>query len=381
MNKSVAGHLLTHRFASFAVEFTLNLGDNDLLPPRKWLSNLPEGDPLFRAVSYLTGAVADGDAEIASNSVIVANITLAHEPRTVRRALGLPRPVPFTLCIENLGTLDEDSMHFGYSWRYQGSRLPSKHHNILAPVRTGLLLETGPQRMCLEEPMLSLLEGVDRFNNDPPKSRDERFRAWADLRCLLGDDPSQLDVRGYLMEMRVSTATAFCLEIGDTLDQFDPLLVGRSPERDGKLPSEEEHFEPVLAPLHQQRFAEQFRLYEDVRSIYTGGDNNYVIIDPALKKALEVVQEYQRHPDLEIRREFAFRPQLYLKQRLDDELSEQEIEGLFFEFDEYSDRVERIGLFEPGTLPGRPEPSGQNGFQKVALNLKNCSRFQLAEPR
>jgi hypothetical protein len=55
--------------------------------------------------------------------------------------------------------------------------------------------------------------------------------------------------------------------------------------------------------------------------------------------------------DAATRKRFAQKPQLYLKEALADKLSDDEIERLFVETEQYSERVIDIGIWSPSVIP------------------------------
>jgi hypothetical protein len=164
----------------------------------------------------------------------------------------------------------------------------------------------------------------------------------------------QLRIDSYFNSFRVQHATSFSLSLR-TVDRsfdFDPILFGRSVSAgaatDGLLADEAES---LLTSHQNDLFArERFRSSNECRATYVIERGVYVTVDPALREGLNVVRQMQR-ADSETRKRFARSPQLYLKEALANVLSDDDIERLFIETEQYSERVIDVGIWSPPVLP------------------------------
>lgn len=106
---------------------------------------------------------------------------------------------------------------------------------------------------------------------------------------------------------------------------------------------------------------------------------------------MTVVRQVQR-ADAETRKRFVQSPQLYLKDALSEKLSDDDVEQLFIETEQYSARVIDVGVWTPPVLPWikrepndwLPEKFGlQIGDQYVVLNSEQLVplREQIKEAR
>lgn len=304
--------------------------------------------------------------EVEGEALLIPNQVLAQLDSFQVKALGLPRPAPYTVSIDGHGTLDRPDFHFDWSL------IDSYGRRVLSPVIEGAFLKVGREIYLLGDPLYSLLHGMERFNEAPPTDMDARFLEWARLKELL---PEEAAVDGYLKRIQIVRATGFSLDLrADENDEltFDPLLVYHLPQRrpelsddlDGESPTEEEgnpRWEPALPPAYHNSFAERFRGFRASRSRYVAGGGWYVVVDPPLRAALEVVRRKQEAPMRE-RRDFAKNPYSYLREGL-HELShegnlmfkesdiEDLVENLFVESASYSERVAELGLWQPKVIP------------------------------
>ncbi|MBZ0243690.1 MAG: hypothetical protein K8F24_10780, partial [Bacteroidales bacterium] len=105
--------------------------------------------------------------------------------------------------------------------------------------------------------------------------------------------------------------------------------------------------EPALPGGPQKDFQKRFRTQSRARRYYTAAGGWFIVIPKHLAKALEIVKEKQNASFGE-RQAFIANPSAILKERLEDEYSEDEIESFFEETPEFlSARVSHLGVWEP----------------------------------
>src|SRR5712664_787734 len=109
--------------------------------------------------------------------------------------------------------------------------------------------------------------------------------------------------------------------------------------------------EALLTPEDQRSFVEQaLEKAGGTRDAYLIGRNRYVLIDPALKRALNVVKE-TRKASAEERRSFLRNPRAAIAKALEADEDDSPSARIFIETQHYSDRVEGLGLWERPQLP------------------------------
>jgi hypothetical protein len=158
----------------------------------------------------------------------------------------------------------------------------------------------------------------------------------------------------YFNSFRILHASAFSLSLktdGQSFE-FDPVLFGRRVvDRGNSETCPVSEAESLLTEHQHQVFSDQrFRSSELAKSSYVIERGIYVHLDPSLRDGLTVVRRMQLS-DPETRKRFAQKPQLYLKEALSGSLSDDEIERLFVETEQYSARVVDIGVWNPPVLP------------------------------
>jgi hypothetical protein len=179
--------------------------------------------------------------------------------------------------------------------------------------------------------------------------------ALARLQSLLPKSTQdQLSIDRYFSSFRVLHASAFSLDLkveGHTFD-FDPILFGRRAterSRAEDLPISE--VKGLLTEHQQKLFAtKRFRETDVVKPSYVIEQGVYVYLELALREAMTVVRRMQC-ADPETRKRFAQAPQRHLKEALSTILSDDDVEQLFIETEQYSARVIDVGLWMPPVLP------------------------------
>jgi hypothetical protein len=346
------------------------------------------GDVAFAGLARILPLIGqdEADATIEGDGVRLSHRVIADltEPQAV--SLGLPPSVPFSLGIETDKLITDPCFTIRYGWVETANRPVSVR-------RCGAMLRRGTQTYRVPNPLWSIIESIDGFENADNSDDGKRFAALSRLQEYFpGEEQQRLKVDSYLKRFRVLHATAFSLHLGTTEDQgfrFDPILFGRRViERlqQGESSVVSEH-ESLLTPHQQRIFAnDRFLATETVRDRYVVEGGVYVCLDPSLKEALGVVREMQR-ADPETRKRFARSPQAYIREALGDRIDEAALETLFIETEQYSERVVDIGLWEPPVLPWikrtpndwLPERFGvQIGDQYVPLEQEDLAPLRAA---
>lgn len=274
-------------------------------------------------------------------------------------ALGLP-PVATASCqLDAHGRVDQKDTLINFRWR-------DSDFNHISPKRLGAFLHYGDRSWRLTPPVFALLEAINGFNESVGRDPMERIGAWGPVQTALQDVTGEIvEADAYLKSLTIFQAGAFALDVthGSDGPGFTPILMARekrqqdidetdAPE-DGDLERDgqelcDETADALLPPDLQDSFSRnRFVSDRDISPAYVLSRGQYVVLDAALRRALQVVKMKSRAPSEE-RREFIKNPRLFLATILDDE----PVAGsLFIETTQYSERVTGLKLWDPPVLP------------------------------
>ena len=325
------------------------LGGSKNVPSSDWVELASE-----EAFSGLSRILALGDepssgVEIRDEDVFVPHPIAASlsEPQALR--VGLPPSIKMALQIDTKGLITSPDFRLSYRWIDDANR-------SIRGDRKGVILSISGGEYRLPEPLFGLIEAIDEFASSPGHEDAARMASLARLQELIpGGAEALISVDSYLSSFRVLHATAFSLNLkveGGSF-HFDPILFGRRVSERGRGPDDEpvSETESLLNEHQQDIFAnERFRNSDSAKTSYIVERGVYVHLDPSLRQALTIVRCMQS-ADPEKRKRFAQSPQLYLKEELSGVLSDSEVEHLFIETEQYSERVLDVGVWSPPVLP------------------------------
>ena len=260
-------------------------------------------------------------------------------------AIGLPPLCPFRIKISSEKPITDVSGKIKITWLGANYAVP-------AVIRTGTLVSTGSRRFLLRNPLVSLLEGVDKINNSD--SLEDRMRFFSQLSRILINITDEINFPDNFKEMTIYQATALGIDshLGPDGYVFRPELLG-------DIPSEDDEYAPKRVSLlnrtektrFEKRLAESQILGNiEARSCYVLGKNTYVVLDVGVQAAMKVVLEVGKS-DRETRREF-------FEDKMSFLLPELEKVGADGSVIEFSDRVIGIKPWEgAGNLGGEESDS------------------------
>ncbi|RME57831.1 DEAD/DEAH box helicase [Candidatus Parcubacteria bacterium] len=289
------------------------------------------------SVSHLLALISDGEAQVSKNKteIIVSESQVANLDSVGLKRLGLPEPSPYRLEVRPQGLMSTSNFRFKYSL------ITSQGKPVIGAKRTGVFLYVGSRKYTLLDPLFSLMEGLDKFNSNPPKDIDERFIRWSELKALI---PDGTIVHGHLKTMNIVRVDHFTLDISSEGD-IVPVPLSKTIKNKGL--DESEAIELSLPEAVRKSFAKYFIKYESAKDRYALDGSWYVVLSPTIRRVFSIIKEYQSRP-FEERRAFFESPISILKDRLSDELSETEIESLFQETQTYlSKRIQYLGEWHP----------------------------------
>jgi hypothetical protein len=230
------------------------------------------------------------------------------------------------------------------------------------------------------------MHAIDGYNATVGSPVEERVGLWHPVQEALEHcTGSQVRADGFISSLTIYQAGSFALDIRETAQEpdFTPILMSRSKgaRLEDEAPAAETGDEEPVASLHdaladallppelQQKFVlERYEAGSRTRDAYVLGRNVFVVMDPDLKQALDVVRRKRTAPRDE-RREFIRNPRPAIAEALGQEDSEGLAASLFVETQQYSERVVGLGIWEKPALPWLQGKSGQWLPEGFALNL------------
>ena len=345
-------NILSWQAAEDGLAFRVQAQDGRGLPVDQWGSApVVVQDGRAASVASLLGMIEDEVVEAHADHVVVPHGRIAELDDLKAGQLGLPPIAPLRLKLSGQGILTSSSFRFRYQLVKADGSAP------MGLQRQGTILSMGRRRYLLLNPLYALLEGIDAFNQAPPGQMDERMLRWAELKPLLPEDAV---VDNSLRSMNIVRADSFTLDIDDRGDIAPQLLHRPRPvgvERE--LQDQPVRGSPALPETPQREFEKRFKALSRAQAHYTAPGNWFVVVPEGLKKAMQVVRDYQ-DASAEERQAFVANPTAVLRDQLGDELDEVELDRLFEETPEFlSARVAHLGIWRP-KVNAYLLPSGQD---------------------
>jgi hypothetical protein len=316
------------------------------------VSSWPErtGDASFSGVARMLTLLdeADSPVEESNGGLFVDHRTIAGLTEPQALGIGLPPSVRFGLQIETKNLITDRD--FRITARWIGLANQPLHGS-----RKGAFVEINESVYRVPEPFFSILEETEKFAAVASLTDDIRIAHISRIQAMLPVGVwENISLDPYFSSFRILHAAAFSLSLrieGQNFD-FEPVLFGRRVVERAKAESVSVDEAEALLTEHQQDvFANRrFRSSERVSSSYVIERGVYVHLDSSLREALTVVKRMQQ-ADPQTRKRFAQSPQRYLKEALADALSDEDVERLFIETEQYSARVIDIGIWSPPVLP------------------------------
>lgn len=230
-------------------------------------------------------------------------------------ALGLPQLSPFLLTLEHEKTLADDDFRIRYSFLHPDGR------PVLAPRLVGAFLHLGQQVFRLSKSHYHITQGVQAINADLGGNLEDRMRVFSRFSDFLPQqNQDAITVSGYLRSITVVSASAFTLQlqIRDGRFGFAPTLVAKASPAGEDQQAQSSN---VLPTARHDAFLRQLALSKES---YLLGAGYYLVLEPPLARALDLVQQAQKRAELR-QVEFFKNPRSFLRATLGDELSEDEL--------------------------------------------------------
>ncbi|MYA63553.1 MAG: DEAD/DEAH box helicase [Gemmatimonadetes bacterium] len=355
-------------------------GGDTPIPVSEWTSQ--------GGASLATGVLMrlrdDGDAleHTDGMSLMVAWCSVALLTSNELRCIGLPDAAPFTFEVITNGSIHDDDFRIHYGFLGKGRR-------VLGVRRQGAWLRVGGQDYVLLEPLFSIADAIDQFNQADYRDLESRMLRWGQIAEMLPDETVVADEN--LRSLRIVVASSFQLNPFANEDgepDFDP-VVGRRETQVTETGEDEQMFVSALPDARQTDFARRFRRLSLVKHRYAVGGGAFVVLTPDVETALVAVRRAQAGTAAE-RRDFLQNVSGYLRGALETARAQSGDEGsagdgaeidldLVFSDEGLSERVKGIGLWEEKLLPWI-QRAAEPWLPPEALGLRIGDRFvQLSE--
>jgi SNF2 family DNA or RNA helicase len=271
------------------------------------------------------------DKSIICNKLFIASLT-----EIEIKQLGLPTASQCKIKIKSKGLISQVNFEIGYTL------LRADGRPLLGAKRDGVFIKASGKTETLLDPIFSLINKIDVFNQKKIADRDERFIAWGEIEELLPEDAI---IDGQLNNITICRADRFTLDVRKG-GGFNPVLI--KTDEDSKWSGESQSDIHYAVPKKRQdEFEKQFKSWSEVKSNYSIGQGTYVVLPKRLTNVLNVVKEYQNKPT-EQRLAFVANPHQYINDALGLDEIPEELDSLFIETPEFiSQRIEEIGIWEP----------------------------------
>lgn len=286
----------------------------------------------------------DGDArELDGDTMSVPWPTVARMNGNELRYTGLPDAAPFTLEITASGSILDDDFAINYGFLRDGRR-------VLGIQRQGAWLSTGGKPYILLDPLYTIADQVDRFNQTDDADLESRMLRWGRIADMLPGDAIVRDQ--HLRSLRIIVASSFELSPfvnADGEPDFDP-VVGTRDTRETETGAAEEAFTAALPSARQRDFARYFRGLRRVKHRYPVGASWYVVLTPDVERALAIVRRAQAGSAAE-RSDFLMNAPERLRAELDGVGGAADDFDRVFSDEGLSERVEGVGIWTKKILP------------------------------
>lgn len=368
-------------------------------PQEEWLTVV---GPLAQAARRLLPLVAEGKATWRGDTLLVDNAAAAELPAGVASLLRLPEIAPLLVDIAFHGAISDESSRIETEWR-------ETSYSRISPTRSGIEIRWGERSGRLSEPLLRLLDAIDGFNAAAGKDIDARVARWGEVtKALAVVNPDSATADSYTKGLTVFQAGSFALDVtrtGDGID-FAPVLMSRerarsleddAPVLDDELDAEGGAFEQLvdvetstlLAYADQNTFRRAFEKAEGgVRRSYPLRRSTYLLVEPDLQRALDVVRTMRDAPE-ERKRAFVKNPRTQIALELGLDPGDATVSALFVETKQYSDRVVGLGVWEKPELSWLSKSSAEwlpekfpvvvDG-QRTEITLKEAQKLRVDVP-
>jgi len=307
------------------------------------------------AARHLLPLVAEGAARWEGDALLVGNDAAAAFNGMLASLIGLPELAPLLVDISFHGTIGDRGSRIETAWM-------EASHTPIMPRRTGLQVQWGERVRRLGGPLYLLMEAIDSFNAVAPGDLDAKVTRWGAVTAALAAvKGEEINADAYTKSLTVFQAGSFALDVRHAPGaiEFSPILMSRTVARsleDNAPVSEDggDDFDELvdaeavtlLVSEDRKAFLRAFDNAADgVRRSYALRRNTYLLIDPDLQRALDVVREMRTAPE-ERKRVFLRNPRTAIATELGLDTEDPSLSAIFVETKQYSDRVIGLGVWQ-----------------------------------
>ncbi|MEH2510161.1 hypothetical protein V1291_001515 [Nitrobacteraceae bacterium AZCC 1564] len=313
------------------------------------------------AGSVVLACVQRGQAAIDGDAVLLCHNSAADLPSSIADTLGLPSLSTLSATLSFDGRIEEASSRIRVRWYDANTR-------AVAAERIGAFIRSGGQIARLTSTLYELLNRIDAFNVTRGAEVETRIAAWGPVQDALQTvTGASVERHDYLKSLSIYQAGSFALDVRETSHGIDfvPVLMSRSkgvslednaPIGEGDDPIygingvRDEDADALLPPELQKRFVDdRFARREPTRDAYVLGRNVYLVVDPDLKIALDVVRQKRAGSDKD-RRDFVRNPRPHITEAIGRDGAADVVATLFVETEQYSERILGLGVWEAPKL-------------------------------
>lgn len=350
------------------------MASDETIPLERW--QLTDARLWAVANQLVQSAAADAQSkesmQFLENSCSIPHEFVKDLSLSDAEALGLPALTNLALEIKPEGLINEDSFVLKTAWIRPNGQ-------VAYPEIIGSFLNHQSEWRRISAPALAILELAQLLAR--PTAQTERFQVLSQVSAKFpdGDEP-WLKTDGYLGKIRIHYASRMSLKLSELTPEktnFDPVLFGAARSEDDENPNEQldEDNDNILGHAAQKLFAEdRFRRDSNARSVYLLKDGAYVFVDPNLRPVLNAVRRFQDAPEAK-RRELVLNPRRVLTEAIGEEgLNGANLEGLFVETEQFSERVAGVDVWRKQVLPWLI-PSEKNRWLPERFGLRIDDTF------
>jgi hypothetical protein len=336
------------------------------IPPQKWQSF---SGPEAVAARVILSAAARQEAREESASIVLSHAAATALPASIASTLGIPPLARLSATLSFEDRIDSPIGRIRIRW-YDANTRP------VLGARTGAFVTVGEDTGRLTGALFRLTEAIDAYNGSAGQAIEDRIGLWQPVQEALRETTGhEVKSDQYLSSLTIYQAGSFALDVRETSNgpDFTPVLMSRdkaatledvapAAEGDEDEPTgtlRDEIADALLPPELQQKFvSERYEASGRTHNAYVLGRNVFVVLDPDLKQALDVVRKMRSAPR-EARRAFIRNPRPVLSEALGGEAADAIAASLFVETQQYSERVLGLGVWERPALPWLQNKSGQ----------------------
>lgn len=198
-------------------------------------------------------------------------------PANLLSAAGLPENSDAYLKLYSEGVNFTDSFHVRMSWIRYG-------HELMAPLRTGLVLKAGATETALMGPVFFLADAINRFEARTFENATARTAAWSGVADLIRESPYAGVLSSLGGSARIVNAAKLTLEI-DKEGNILPVFLRTKLKRSGGIDST-----PLLAPAQAAALKKRFLGRLPLTDCIDLGGRSYATLTPEMKLILGAVR-------------------------------------------------------------------------------------------